>query len=82
MKYRKKPIIVDAIQFVVWDTNKVPPFVTIHGVTYPIANNSSITVPTLEGHYTASNLDWIVKSEKEGLYIVKPDIFTLTYEKL
>lgn len=26
MKFRKRPVVIDAEQFVVWDMNKIPPF--------------------------------------------------------
>lgn len=80
MKYRKKPVVIEAEQFVIWDMDKIPPFVTIHDVIFPIAKDGTITIPTLEGQHIASNLDWIIKGVKGELYPCKPDIFELTYE--
>lgn len=79
-KYVKKPVVIDAEQFVIWDKNKIPPFITIMGVTYPVNRDCTIVVPTLEGQHIASNLDWIIKGVKGEFYPCKPDIFELTYE--
>jgi len=81
-KYRKKPVVIEAEQFVIWNTNKLPPFITIFGVTFPVNKDCTIVVPTLEGQHIASNLDWIIKGIKGELYPCKPDIFERTYEKI
>ena len=81
-RYRKKPVEIEAEQFVIWDMKKIPPFVTIQGVTFPVTKEATIIVPTLEGQYIASNLDWIIKGVKGELYPCKPDIFELTYVKI
>ena len=81
-RYRKKPVEIDAEQFVVWDMKKIPPFVTIQGVTFPVTKEATIIVPTLEGQHIASNLDWIIKGVKGELYPCKPDIFELTHDKI
>lgn len=79
-KYRKKPIIIEAEQFIIWDTKNPPQFVTIHGITFPVYD-LTIVIPTLEGQHIASNLDWIIKGVKGELYPCKPDIFDATYEE-
>lgn len=79
--YRKRPIIIEAEQFIIWDTKNPPQFVTIHGITFPVYD-LTIVIPTLEGHHIASNLDWIIKGVKGELYPCKPDIFETTYEKV
>ena len=61
---------------------KIPPFVTIQGVTFPVTKEATIIVPTLEGQHIASNLDWIIKGVKGELYPCKPDIFELTHDKI
>lgn len=77
--YRKRPIIIEAEQFIIWDTKNPPQFVTIHGVIFPVYDLTIVT-PTLEGQHIASNLDWIIKGVKGELYPCKPDIFEMTYE--
>lgn len=79
-KYSKKPIIIEAEQFIIWNTKKPPQFVTIHGVIFPV-HDLTIVIPTLKGHHIASNLDWIIKGIKGELYPCKPDIFEDTYEE-
>lgn len=78
--YKKKPVIIEAEQFVIWDTKNPPPFITILGITFPVNKDCSIVVPTLEGQHIASNLDWIIKGVKGEVYPCKPEIFELTYE--
>ena len=79
-KFRKKPVVIEAEQFVVLDLNKIPPFVTIQGVTFPVTKDATIMIPTLEGQHIASNLDWIIKGVNGELYPCKPDIFDKTYD--
>lgn len=80
--YRKRPITIEAEQFIIWDTKNPPLFITIHGVTFPVTKECTIVVPTLEGQHIASNLDWIIKGVKGELYPCKPDVFEMTYERL
>jgi hypothetical protein len=79
-KFRKKPVVIEAEQFVVWDMNEIPLFITIHGVTFPVTKDATIMIPTLEGQHIASNLDWIIKGISGELYPCKPDIFVRTYD--
>ena len=81
-KFRKKPVVIEAEQFVIQDKNKIPPFITIQGVTFPVTKECTITIPTLEGHHIASNLDWVIKGVNGELYPCKPNIFEKTYEKV
>lgn len=77
MKYRKKQIIIDAIQF---HGN----FVEIEKFVGSDAefNNGELTVATLEGPLHASKYDWIIKGVKGEFYPCKPDIFECTYEEV
>lgn len=85
-KFRKRPVIIDAEQFTVWDLKKIPPFVDLHGVTFPIYkddnNQPYVIIPTLEGQHIASHLDFIIKGIQGELYPCKPDIFEKTYEEV
>ena len=81
MKYRKKPVVIEAEQCIVWD-NIVPPFIIIHDVTFPVTKEKTILIPTLEGQHIASNLDYIIKGVEGELYPCKPDIFKKTYEEV
>lgn len=85
-KYRKRPVIIEAEQFVVWDLNKIPAFIELHGVLFPVYVNNNrephIVIPTLEGQHIASHLDFVIKGIQGELYPCKPDIFEKTYEKI
>jgi len=85
MKYRKKPVVIDAEQFVVYTQNETPLKKKVNGVVYPIYRDDKgphIFIPTLEGNMRANNLDWIIKGVKGEFYPCKPDIFEKTYEKV
>lgn len=77
-KYRKKPVIVDAIQWT--GTNKVA---VQHFVgRYLDLTPRGLVIPTLEGDHFASVGDYIIKGVKGEFYPCKPDIFYKTYEEL
>ena len=83
-KYRKKPVVIDAIQ---WTGNNWP---DVCGFIQDLCGNmqkyvvapetNSIAIETLEGTMTASVGDWIIRGVKGELYPCKPDIFEATYE--
>ena len=86
MKYRKKPVVISAIQFdgtpggalAVFDLFDIP------GAKFvPDMSNlahGSIAIPTLEGLTTASAGDWVIKGVEGEFYACKPSIFAATYE--
>lgn len=76
MKYRKKPVIIDAIQYSILDKRR------ILGICY-LAHNGIMGGPhihTLEGIHNVTDGDWIITGIKGEKYPVKPDIFEMTYE--
>ena len=80
MKYRKKPLVIEAI---VWDGSnyhEISDFAKSLKDTLvdPIAKKVYIT--TLEGTMTADIGDYIIKGIKGEFYPCKPDIFEATYE--
>ncbi len=77
MKFRKKPVIIEAIQWTGQNCLEIQQFC---GVT-PFTMDSFI-IPTLEGNHTANIWDWIIKGVKGEFYPCKPDIFEQTYEKV
>ena len=80
MKYRKKPIVIEAIQ---WDGNidKMINGLSVYAsVRYPYLLNGELMVPTLEGVMKASLGDYIIRGIANELYPCKPDIFEMTYE--
>ena len=91
MKYRKKPVVIEAIQ---WSGNhnkqEIENFVDkklkyelesetayVAGVAPPFF---SLLIETLEGNMKAMPFDWIIKGIKGEFYPCKPDIFEATYE--
>lgn len=77
-KYRKKPVVIDAVQFIPTDTVNVLTF--LEGCTGWHMTGKAIVIPTLEGDMLASPGDWIIKGIKGEFYPCKPDIFAATYE--
>ncbi len=79
-KYRKKPVIIEAVQWNGNNVDEVMGFVK-SGVAYNI-EFGTIDISTLEGTMAASTGDWIIKGVKDEFYPCKPDIFDSTYEKV
>ena len=77
MKYRKKPIVIEAFRFG-YDT---PPkwFLEADGHTGDVYDNFCI-INTLEGSVVAKIGDWIIKGIEGELYPCKHEIFIQTYE--
>lgn len=92
MKYKKKPVVVDAVQFNGRNIGEIEVFVgkklkcrvfsdTAYeaGVAAPIFE---IDIETLEGVMTASPNDYIIKGVKGEFYPCREDIFNESYEKV
>lgn len=84
MKYRKLPIVIDAIQ---WDGSLEGAELiarTFDGVQVHAEANGPrpprLAIPTLEGVMTASAGDYIIKGVQGEVYPCKPDIFEASYE--
>lgn len=75
MKYIKKPVEVEAVQWNGKNTEEVLGF-TSHAAKF---ENGEMQIPTLEGTMTASAGDYIIKGIKGEFYPCKPDIFEATY---
>lgn len=90
-KFRKKPVVIEAIQFN-GNTNMkaIEDFVgkTLEAVLESesayLAGKGlplfSLIIPTLEGNMKAMPNDWIIKGINGEFYPCKPDIFVKTYE--
>ena len=81
MKYRKKPIIVEAIQYTGQNMLYITDFIGINAKKY-YTGFDHIIIHTLEGDMRADIGDWIIKGIKGEFYPCKPDIFEATYEKV
>lgn len=91
-KYRKKPVIVDAITFDelinhgLANSNSI-----INGMPWsfeyeghPITheNDECYLIPTLEGIHNMTPKDMLITGVSREIYPCKIDIFELTYEKV
>jgi len=74
VKYRKKPVVIEAEQFF---TDLELPFRDKGIVQFA---DDRFFVSTLEGPLTISDGDWIICGIKGEYYPCKPDIFAATYE--
>ncbi len=86
MKFRKKPIVIEAVQLRrdTWD--EMCEFVGIGYLTELQGNldgkTMELDIPTLEGVMRANEGDWIIRGVKGEFYPCKPDIFRETYEEV
>lgn len=84
MKYRKKPVVVEAVQFV--DTEESILKLSELGldpvlIDYADADSPILKIETLEGLMIATKGDYIIKGVQGEFYPCKPDVFAKTYEK-
>jgi hypothetical protein len=72
MKYRKKPVVIEATQwFKMGDHPAVKASLRYEQIGW---------VQTLEGGHEVTPGDWIITGVKGEHYPCKPDIFEMTYE--
>jgi len=87
MKYRKKPVVIEAEQF---DGSHMSADLISNWSNKKVWQNTSgygeflgtLSINTLEGVMTASEGDYIIKGIRGEFYPIKPDIFEATYEKV
>lgn len=84
MKYRKKPVVIEAIQ---WNGSNLDQCIEFLGESYGAhkaerhaGGKNEITVLTLEGSHIASVDDFLIRGVHGEHYPCKPDIFKKTYE--
>jgi len=86
MKYRKKPVEIDAIIFSRNNWEEIVEFTNgnARSMITPRCpdGKSTCVVGTLEGPHTATEGDFIIKGIKGEFYPCKPDIFAMTYEQV
>ena len=90
MKYKKKPIIIDAIQFNGLNLEEIKEFVG-DKLVYDIIDTAwqvgkgrphiLMKIKTLEGYMNVSEMYYIIKGINGEFYPCKPDIFNKTYEE-
>lgn len=85
MKFRKKPVVIEAIQFTdISSINRMcniwqKPFMDVADFD-PNNDLDSFWIETLEGQHTAIRGDWIIKGIAGEFYPCKDKIFQQTYE--
>jgi hypothetical protein len=86
MKFRKKPVVIEATQwFKHGDHPKVYPATTGDAETWyadlvGVKTKDLGMIDTLEGEHYVTPGDWIITGVKGEHYPCKPDIFAMTYE--
>lgn len=84
MKFRKKPVEIEAVQHYAdmgTRTAEWPKWLIdacLSKIVFAIGEDTFIK--TLEGNMKVSDGDWIIRGVKGELYPCKPDIFEATYE--
>lgn len=83
MKYRKRPVVIEAEQW--FPGKEIDGVIEVSeggmgadGSQWPAYG----TIKTLEGYMTVSPGDYIITGVKGEKYPCKPDIFTATYEAI
>lgn len=83
-QYRKKPVVIDAVQFQGDNAHELIDFddsFKPNGAPSRVAvSQFSFAVSTLEGVMSGKIGDWLIRGVKGELYPCKPDIFEATYE--
>lgn len=90
MQYRKKPVVIDAIQYISLNSQEIESFV---GKTLKMAMESetayvadqgapifSLIIPTLEGNMKVMPGDYVIRGIANEYYPCKEAIFHATYE--
>lgn len=85
-KYRKKPVVIEAVQFN-GNSPQIEAFMgnSVKSLSRETDENSivnALIISTLEGHMRADLKDWIIKGVNGEFYPCKPDIFEKTYEQV
>jgi hypothetical protein len=85
-RYRKKPIVIDAVQWTGTNVDEVLGFTlgraSVRDESFTKLGSSErvLVIETLEGSMRAEPMDWIIGGIKGEFYPCKPAIFAATYE--
>ena len=96
MKYRKKPVEIEAVEWTGKNEREMYEFLTVKIDTIPTLEEDTfridlvnggcqvgnLIIKTLEGDHRANIGDYVIKGVKGEYYPCKPDIFKMTYEKV
>ncbi len=82
-KYRKKPVVIEAIQY---DGDNIDVLLDIglqEGKYKILVNDDDdLVIDTLEGFMKVSIGDYVIKGLKGEYYPCKPDIFEMSYQEV
>ena len=88
-KFRKKPVVVEAVQYQGSNINEIMFWIGSNAPLEPheqlaiVDDDGTFKIRTLEsgeGYHVADVGDWIIKGIKGEFYPCKPAIFEATYE--
>ena len=79
-KYRKRPVVVEAIQWTGKNYKDIQAFAGLKIVCH-FSELRVLMVRTLEGDMFASRGDYIIKGTRGEFYPCKPDVFQELYEE-
>ena len=81
MRYRKKPVEIEAVQWSGSNWHMLLEFAEKTGDRGGVyTKGADLYVRTLEGDLKAISGDWVIKGIKGELYPIRDDIFRETYE--
>lgn len=82
-KYRKKPVVIEAVQYDLEESNRseIIQFIGAEEYSEDLIEEG-IEIKTLEGKMKVSPGDFVIKGIKGEFYPCKPDIFEATYEEV
>ncbi len=88
MKFRKKPVTIDAVKWTGANLKEVIDFTGLNPSAtrwswdeyQDVVKKHGLKIFTLEGHHTATIGDMIIKGVEGEFYPCKPDIFEKTYD--
>jgi len=89
-KYRKKPVVIEAVQWTGDNLRDIIDFTGLHESAKKwtweeyekVVALQGLKIFTLEGPLNASPGDYIIKGVQGEFYPCKPDIFEATYDRV
>lgn len=89
MKYRKKPVVIKAVQWTGENREEIRTFCTYSAFFVPTRQDTegrstkwSLLIDNIEGIMYAEIGDYIIRGVNGEFYPCKPDVFEKTYEKV
>ena len=89
MRYRKKPVVIDAVLLVDDNAGQIVEWITSQGGRAVMRGGpkggslkATVIINTLEGQHRADVGDYVIRGVAGEFYPCKPDIFRATYDAL